>query len=107
VKKYISEHWKGEHSLAKSFFINVLFAYLLSVLVLVGLAQHIRINAYVGLGVFLVVIVWGLVGTTRAAIRILRNKEKSIFEKINAVLVLLIALVVVALLATDFMKIFL
>lgn len=82
--RYLVEHWRGRHSLARSFWLNGLAANLVAVavlapmaLVVAGPARNSPPAMLVGLvtmwGVAVVVTVWQVVGTWRAADRHCRN----------------------------------
>ena len=66
VKSYIVSHWRGELGKIKSFFLNFLGAYFISVSILVGLSKVIPLPVWLGMALFTLVMVWGTVGTLRS-----------------------------------------
>jgi hypothetical protein len=69
---YFASHWRGEQSLAKSFWLNVVVGYVLVIALLVGIGQvvHAPWFLYVGMIIFTVQFIWGSVGMVRCALRI-------------------------------------
>jgi len=78
-RNYIAAHWAGEHSLGRSYWINVLgvsFAFAIAVWCISGTAHldaiglnTIAISKLTMLGLSLLIVVWQLVGLVRAILR--------------------------------------
>ena len=91
--KYLSDHWKGNHSLSRSFFINGVLFYILMVAILVAVDRFIHTSNQV-IGVLVVVgcgMLWSLGGILCASIKTLKNSDSSLPAKSFALI--LIALV--------------
>jgi hypothetical protein len=95
--QYLASHWRGEQSLARSFWLNLVVGYLLVVGVLVGIGQavHARWFLYLGMTIFVAQTLWAMVGLFRCALKIVRSSA-SIRSKFFAYVAL--ALVVIAVL---------
>jgi hypothetical protein len=95
-------HWRGEQSLAKSFWLNVVVGYLLVVALLVGIGQavHAQWFLYLGMIILAVQFVWGPVGLVRCAFRIVHSSA-SIRSKFWAYLALAVAVIAVLEIAKD------
>jgi hypothetical protein len=78
---YIVAHWRGEQGLFRSFFINGTVAYLILVLVLVFLGNHIATPVWVGLAVFLIWEIWAAVGIFRCGLRYARDQRRSVLVR--------------------------
>jgi hypothetical protein len=86
LRRYIVEHWRGELSLAQSFWINWLVVYLGLVAVFLGIGP--RLGAAISpifvvavAVVFLTHICWAVVGVTRSAFRTVRAPKSTFLGK--------------------------
>ena len=96
MKRYIVAHWRGQLSLARSFLVNGVLGYVVLIALLVGGSQIIDSKAfnYAGISVFAAWQVWSLVGILRCILRLFREQH-SIFQRMLAVLVLVVVAIVV------------
>lgn len=96
ITRYIKDHWNGELTLRRSFFLNGVLLYLLLVILtlavdsIVTVSNQSVIAAYMIL--FLMAMIWSLVGIARAAIKVLLAANVGLLRKAGA----LIAIIVVA-----------
>ena len=100
VIKYVIGHLRGDQSLAWSFFINGVLAYVLVTLLVVFLGTRFDLNVYVGIAVLLLTAVWSVVGFALAAVKTLKGNGGYLM-KAFAIAVLGIAVVVVIGIAND------
>ena len=93
---YLITHWRGEQSLPRSFFINVVLVYLAMIasLVALGTVIHYAPAILIGLSLFLLVTSWSLVGVTRAAIYAI-SAPNGFGKKVFAVVLLIVVGIVV------------
>ena len=111
MRQYVVAHWKGELGLARSFLLNFVAGYVVLVALLLLTAQRFQsdvgtnalahVHLVVGMIVFVAWFVWALVGVSRSALKILRDKQQQPIRKGFAVLALVIVAAVIVLTAND------
>ena len=103
--RYFIEHLKGEHSLKRSFFFNLIGGYLVSIAVSFGL-NEIGVPLILNITLVLIVIVWGLAGLVSAALNIIWQPSNESYtgqyQKFRAVFVIFLAVILIAILVKDF-----
>jgi len=104
---YFANHLRGEQSLPWSFFVNGLLFYLLLTGAIIGAAYELsRFAISIDLSVVVFVIlaswfVWSIVGNVRAALRVLKSRDRSFGMKTFAVFVLLALCVIAVYVVSD------
>jgi hypothetical protein len=102
---YFKSHWRGEHSLARSFFVNGVLVYLVIVVVVVGLGtlveSHVnekqnQLSVMVGMSMFALVMLWSFVGNVRAAVGVIRAPNSFIRKSFAVVIVIVIVVAIVS-----------
>jgi hypothetical protein len=102
---YLKSHWRGEHSLARSFFVNGVLVHLVIVVVVVGLGtlveSHVnekqnQLSVMVGMSMFALVTVWSFVGNVRAAISVIRAPNSVIRKSFAVVIVIVIVVAIIS-----------
>jgi hypothetical protein len=99
VTRYTIAHWRGDLSLATSFWLNGVVGYFALLALVVGLRAYIPILA--GMVVFVIVMVWACVGIARSALHVVRSPRETITRKFKAYMALAVVLVVVLVSAAD------
>ncbi len=101
--RYLSVHWRGEHSLTKSALLNGVLAYILLVAVLVSAGKILssKFFVYAGMAFILTWFFWALVGMSRCAIKAVTS-ESPILQKFGAVAILFSVVAAVVFSARDF-----
>jgi hypothetical protein len=89
---YIARHWQGKLSVSRSFFLNLIAAYFLTVILLFTLRSHF--SAVSGLALFAVIQTWGIVGTLRSATRVIKESPRRLDKILSAIVLLAVALIV-------------
>lgn len=88
AKNYVMRHWRGEHSLARAFFINGILFYFSVLLLLLGLDYFVfgesGFLVMPMLLLFVVGLVWSFVGIAKSEIKILRSGDASMTRKFFA-----------------------
>src|SRR5215813_10220174 len=84
--RYALAHWRGEQSLARSFWINGVAFYLVVVIVFVGLGQIITGRLFVGLGItaFMICFAWSYIGIARSAVTAIRRPDRRFLSVVFA-----------------------
>ena len=100
VIKYVVDHWRGDQSLAWSFFVNWVLVFVLATLLVVFLGTRFDLNVYVGIGLLMLAAIWSVVGTALSAIKALKSGSGYLM-KVFAVIVLGLAVVFIAGIAND------
>jgi len=104
VRRYVSDHWSGQHHILQSVLVNGALIYLFTIAVYLLLAMllgwpsmtptTVRLSALP----FLVVVAWSWVGIVRSAIRTIRNTQTHwIWKAVAVIAVLLVAHLLLAL----------
>ena len=107
VVGYITSHFLGNQSLARSFLVNGIIFYLLMVAAVVGLAfelGHFGILTDLGVpvGIFLLCgLAWSLIGNILAAAKALKNPQSRLSQKTFAVCILAVAALTLAYVVKD------
>lgn len=98
TENYFKKHWNGNFSPLWSFFVNLVGVYILSSIAVASLGVSGFLPVGVGIGMFLIVQLWAIIGTSRALIRSIRAEDTSSGPKaISLVLLALLAAFVVLL----------
>lgn len=102
--RYFIEHLKGQHSLKRSLFINLIGGYLVSIAVSFGL-NEIGVPLVFILALVLIVIVWGLAGLVSAALNTIWEPTDGSYSrqyrKYQSVFVIFFVIIVIAILLKD------
>jgi len=96
ITAYFAGHWRGDHSLVRSCIVNGILFYFLMLLVLAGFAYILQFNNGGLLFLFICGLIWSLGGITRAAIKKVRNRDSSGWQKWLARCVIVIVIFIVA-----------
>ena len=101
---YLLAHWQGEQGLLRSLALNGALLYIVLVVVLLLVEQAANNNVvvtYIGLGIFLLWLVWAVVGIFRCAARYALDRGNPAGSRIGGVIVIVGAVVVVVLMIRD------
>jgi hypothetical protein len=106
--KYALAHWRGEQSLARSFWINGVVFYLVLVVVLVGLGQIIAGQLFFNLGMaaFVICFAWSFIGIARSAVAVIRRPDRRFLSVVFAVASIVILALVAYLVVRDLQLLF-
>lgn len=101
--QYFIAHWKGQLSLAKSFLLNGLLAYLVLIICLVALGTVLtsQVFVFLGLAIFSVWAVWASVGIVRCSLRLLSSSDTGAVIRVLAGLAIWIVVISVGYAAYD------
>jgi Na+-transporting methylmalonyl-CoA/oxaloacetate decarboxylase gamma subunit len=101
--RYFLEHLKGQHSFKRGLFVNLIGGYLASIAISFGL-NVIGVPLIFNLFLVLIVIIWGLSGLVSAALNTMKKPDGKYdrqYQKFQAVFVIFIVTIVIALLLKD------
>ncbi len=102
---YLQAHWRGQHHVGWSLFVNGVAAYLLGALLFAGLLLERPppppIAAALAVALLLAVFVWSWVGMVRSAVRTLREGQAHWGWKAVAILALVLVAVFIVAAASD------
>lgn len=95
---YLSAHWQGKQGLLRSALLNgaLLYFVLVTVLVLAGQAANNSVVTFIGLAVFLLWLVWAVVGIFRCGTRNALDRRNPARSRIGGVIAIVGMMVVVA-----------
>jgi hypothetical protein len=96
VKMYVVEHWNGNHSLFRSFFLNGVCLYFVAIALVMLFGQSSFGETQAGivaiLAMFVVGMLWSIIGVVRAAFKALRSRESGFLKRMCAVVFIGVAL---------------
>ncbi|MBL26617.1 MAG: hypothetical protein CMM50_03570 [Rhodospirillaceae bacterium] len=105
---YIGAHWSGRQSLLVSTAVNMVLGYIIVLLIGFGLSiilpdwitEHPVVTIIAAIA-FLAWFLWALVGTARCAIRVIRTREKAMWERVAGSVALLGVVAIATITASD------
>jgi hypothetical protein len=96
VKMYVVEHWNGNQSLFRSFFLNGVCFYFVAIALVMFFGQSTFGKNQAALvaiiAMFVVGMLWSIIGVVRAAIKTLRSRESGFLKRMCAVIFIGVAL---------------
>jgi hypothetical protein len=102
---YLQAHWRGEHHVGWSLFVNGVAAYALGAVLFAGLLlerpRPPPVAVALSVALLLAVFVWSWVGMVRSAVRTLRDGQAYWGWKAVAILALVLVAVFVVAVASD------
>jgi hypothetical protein len=109
MTRYVTSHWHGKHSLAKSVFVNGLAAYVILVVGFVSIGQFVRSQLFVivGLLVFLLWSVWATVGILRCAMKTTVRSDATLLSRLFGILAVICVIVATVYAALDLWSLYL